>query len=218
MGGYAHSDINANSRLTGYDAKGKSDGYSAGVYGTWYDQAADKGGLYVDTYALYNWFDNEVNGKGQRSEKYHNNGYTLSAETGYGFIAGQTKDTQWQIEPQAQVIYNSFNGKTHQEDNGTRVSMSDADNVITRLGIRIQGKRQGFQPFVTFNYWDNSDIAQIKMDGTKLHSSKARDLYQIKTVGQIAINEKLIVYGQIDGALGSKSTKEYGGNVGIKYN
>lgn len=164
MGGYVRSDINSHSRLNGYDAKGKSDGYSAGVYDTWYDQTADKGVLYVDTYALYNWFDNEVNGKGLDKEKYHSNGYTLSAETGYGFIVGQTKDTEWQIEPQAQVIYNSFNGKTHREKNGTKVRISDTDNITSRLGVRIQGNRQGFQPYVTLNYWHNSDIAQISMN------------------------------------------------------
>lgn len=218
MGGYVRSDLNSHSRLTGYDAKGKSDGYSAGVYGTWYDQTADQSGLYVDTYALYNWFDNEVNGKGLDKEKYHSNGYTLSAETGYSFIVGQTKDTQWQVEPQAQVIYNSFNGKTHREKNGTNVRISDTDNITSRLGLRIEGKRQGFQPFVTFNYWHNSDIARISMNQTNLQSDKARDLYEIKTGGQMAITDKLTVYGQLEGALGSKSTKQYGGSLGIKYN
>lgn len=34
----------------------------------------------------------------------------------------------------------------------------------------------------------------------------------------MAINDKLTVYGQLEGALGSKSTKQYSGSLGIKYN
>ncbi|WP_434777930.1 autotransporter outer membrane beta-barrel domain-containing protein [Neisseria sp. Ec49-e6-T10] len=219
MGGYVNSDIRSNSRLTGNNAKSKSDGYSLGLYGTWYDQTMNQGGLYVDAYAQYNWFDNEVKGQGIRhSEKFSSNGYTLSVEAGYGFILGQTEDTYWQLEPQLQFIYNNFKGKNHNEKDGTRVHMSDENNVVSRVGVRIQGKKQGFQPFVTFNYWHHSDQAHIMMNEIRLHSDKVKNLYEIKTGGQIAINEKLTAYGQIEGALGSKSTKQYGANIGIKYN
>ncbi|XNM80817.1 autotransporter outer membrane beta-barrel domain-containing protein [Escherichia coli] len=35
-------------------------GYSAGLYATWYQNDANKTGAYVDSWALYNWFDNSV--------------------------------------------------------------------------------------------------------------------------------------------------------------
>ncbi|MFD1260014.1 autotransporter family protein [Entomomonas asaccharolytica] len=218
MGGYVASDINAHSRLQAIDAKAKSKGYSAGIYGTWYDQTNDQGGLYVDSYALYNWFDNKVNGHGQPEEKFKTRGYTLSAETGYGFIIKHSAKTEWQLEPQAQLIYNNFRSKGLTERNGTHVRLGGDDNITSRLGIRLQGKRDGFQPFVTFNYWHNTQNAEISMNNVDLTSDRARNIFEIKTGGQIAINKSLTAYGQLSGQLGSHSTKAYGGSIGIKYN
>lgn len=218
IGGYVASDINAHSRLTAIDAKAESKGYSAGVYGTWYDQTNDQGGLYVDSYALYNWFDNKVNGHGQPEEKFKTKGYTLSAETGYGFIIKHSAKTEWQLEPQAQLIYNNFSSKSLTEENGTHVRLRGDDNITSRLGVRLQGKRDGFQPFVTFNYWHNTQDAEISMNNVDLTSDRARNIFEIKTGGQMAINKSLNAYGQLSGQLGSHSTKAYGGSVGIKYN
>ena len=36
---------------------------------------------------MYGWYNNKVQGNGFKEEKYDSNGYTLSAETGYAFIA-----------------------------------------------------------------------------------------------------------------------------------
>ncbi|MGQ7110704.1 autotransporter outer membrane beta-barrel domain-containing protein [Escherichia sp. TWPC-MK] len=44
----------------GYKSDGRISGYSAGLYATWYQNDANKTGAYVDSWALYNWFDNSV--------------------------------------------------------------------------------------------------------------------------------------------------------------
>jgi len=53
MGGYANQHSNTHNSLTGYDSKGSVDGYRAGLYGTWYQNAEDKAGLYMDTWLQY---------------------------------------------------------------------------------------------------------------------------------------------------------------------
>lgn len=62
MAGYANSQNRTQSSLTGYHSRGQVTGYSVGLYGTWYANDADKTGTYVDTWMLYNWFDNKVMG------------------------------------------------------------------------------------------------------------------------------------------------------------
>ncbi|EGT3576011.1 autotransporter outer membrane beta-barrel domain-containing protein, partial [Citrobacter amalonaticus] len=74
MAGYANSKSRSHSSLTGYSSRGEISGYSAGLYGTWYANDADKTGAYVDGWVLYNWFDNTVSGQGLASEKYDSDG------------------------------------------------------------------------------------------------------------------------------------------------
>ena len=62
MAGYGNSQSNSGSRLSGYSSDGSVDGYSLGIYGTWYANQQDKSGLYLDSWAQYGWFDNQVNG------------------------------------------------------------------------------------------------------------------------------------------------------------
>ncbi|EPM2792617.1 autotransporter outer membrane beta-barrel domain-containing protein, partial [Yersinia enterocolitica] len=70
-------------------AKGTTDGYSLGVYGTWYANEADKSGLYVDSSAQYSWFNNTVDGQNLENEEYKSKGVTASLESGYTFKVGE---------------------------------------------------------------------------------------------------------------------------------
>lgn len=60
MAGYANQHSNTQSNRVGYKSDGRISGYSAGIYATWYQNDANKTGAYVDSWALYNWFDNSV--------------------------------------------------------------------------------------------------------------------------------------------------------------
>ncbi|VFS51039.1 Outer membrane protein IcsA autotransporter precursor [Budvicia aquatica] len=85
MAGYGSNNSKTQSKVTDYASKGKVDGYSAGVYGTWYANETDKTGVYVDSWVLYNWFDNEVKGDYLGTENYKSRGVTASLEGGYSF-------------------------------------------------------------------------------------------------------------------------------------
>lgn len=81
MAGYANSQNRTQSSLTGYHSRGQVTGYSVGLYGTWYANDADKTGTYVDTWMLYNWFDNKVMGQEQAAEKYKSSGITADRKS-----------------------------------------------------------------------------------------------------------------------------------------
>lgn len=55
-------------------------GYSAGLYATWYQNDANKTGAYVDSWALYNWFDNSVSSDNRSADDYDSRGVTASGD------------------------------------------------------------------------------------------------------------------------------------------
>ncbi|WP_213994212.1 autotransporter outer membrane beta-barrel domain-containing protein, partial [Sodalis sp. dw_96] len=107
MTGYGHARSSTDSQVSGYSAKGSVDGYSVGIYGTWYADAADRSGMYVDGWTQYGWFDNEVDGQNLNEEDYKSKGFTASLESGYTFNIGANpaKNATYYIQPQAQAIW-----------------------------------------------------------------------------------------------------------------
>lgn len=45
-------------------------GYSTGLYATWYADDESRNGAYLDSWAQYSWFDNTVKGDDLQSESY----------------------------------------------------------------------------------------------------------------------------------------------------
>ena len=70
MAGYANQHSNTQSNRVGYKSDGRISGYSAGLYATWYQNDANKTGAYVDSWALYNWFDNSVSSDNRSADDY----------------------------------------------------------------------------------------------------------------------------------------------------
>lgn len=71
----------------------------------------EKTGAYVDSWLLYNWFDNTVSGYGLAQEDYKSKGYTASLESGYTRKIGEKNEresyyfqtvgqlTRWVLKP-----------------------------------------------------------------------------------------------------------------------
>ncbi len=107
MAGYANQHSNTQSNRVGYESDGRISGYSAGLYATWYQNDANKTGAYVDSWALYNWFDNSVSSDNRSADDYDSRGVTASVEGGYTFEAGTFSGSEetlntWYVQPQAQ--------------------------------------------------------------------------------------------------------------------
>lgn len=70
MAGYGNSHNNTRSSVTNYRADSSISGYSLGAYGTWQQDEGENTGAYVDTWVLYNWFNNKVKGQDLSGESY----------------------------------------------------------------------------------------------------------------------------------------------------
>ncbi|MDW5501540.1 autotransporter outer membrane beta-barrel domain-containing protein [Pseudomonas lundensis] len=231
MAGYGNEHSNSNSTTTGYKSKGSVDGYSAGLYATWYQNDETKQGVYLDSWAQYGWFKNHVKGQDIQGESYKSSGITASLETGYThklgeFTGSQGSLNEWYIQPQAQAIWMGVTAEDHRESNGTRVSAEGEGNLQTRLGVRTylkghnkidDGKNRTFQPFVEVNWIHNTQDFGTRMDGVTVSQSGARNLGEIKTGVEGQLNPHLNLWGNVGVQLGDKGYSDTAAMVGVKY-
>ncbi len=117
-----------------FKASGTVDGYALGVYATWFANAQDRLGTYVDGWTQYGNFDNKVKGDLLPSEKYSSHSWTSSLEMGYGF---KPFGSDWVLEPQGQIIYTDYSAGGHREVNQTDVSNASSGGLTTRVGARV---------------------------------------------------------------------------------
>ncbi|SUB83930.1 Outer membrane protein IcsA autotransporter precursor [Pragia fontium] len=228
MFGYVHASSNTDSNITGYSARGETDGYNAGIYGTWYDNDAEKTGLYVDSWAQYNWFTHRVNGEYLNSEKYKSRGVVLSLESGYTFLVNENKQREEKtfLQPQAQIVWMNVKSKNHREVNGTRVSSFGDGNIMTRLGSRLywqghheidHGKDRIFQPFIEANWLHNTKNFGATMDKVRVEQKGSRNLGELKLGVEGQINKQVNLWGNVSEQLGKNGYSNTTAIVGVKY-
>ena len=228
MAGYGNSKSRTHSNLTGYRARGEVSGYSVGVYGTWYANEEDKTGNYVDTWVLYNWFDNTISGRDLQTEKYQSDGITASVEAGYTYLLGHSRnqrDSYW-LQPKFQLTWMDVQADDHVENNGTRVEDTTSGNLQTRLGIRTyiqghhkmdDGKDRTFQPFVEANWIHNFSHYSVQMNNVKHEIKGSQDIGELKVGVEGQINKNLQLWGNVAQQLGDDGYSDTQGMVGVKY-
>lgn len=228
MAGYGNSKSNTHSTRSGYRSSGSIDGYSIGLYGTWYANDEDKSGLYVDSWAQYSWFNNSVKGEGLSTEGYKSKGITASIESGYTFNLGENKEKTktYFIQPKAQVTSMGVKAKDHSESNGTVVSGQGDGNIQTRLGVRAyikghhamdNGKDREFQPFVEANWLHNTKDFGTTMNGAEVKQAGAKNVGELKLGVEGQISKQTSVWGNVAQQVGSKGYSDTGVMLGVKY-
>lgn len=227
MAGYANSQNRTQSSLTGYHSRGQVTGYSVGLYGTWYANDADKTGTYVDTWMLYNWFDNKVMGQEQATEKYKSSGITASVEAGYSFKLGENERNSYWLQPKAQVVWMDVQADSHREANGTRVKDNTDGNLMTRLGVKAfinghnaidDGKSREFKPFVEANWIHNTQTTSVKMDDVSNDMRGTKNIGELKVGVEGQITPRLNVWSNVAQQVGDKGYSDTRGMLGVKYN
>lgn len=206
MAGYANSQNRTRSSLTGYHSRGQVTGYSVGLYGTWYANDADKTGTYVDTWALYNWFDNKVMGQEQAAEKYKSSGITASVEAGYSFKLGESERNSYWLQPKAQVVWMDVQADSHREANGTRVKDNTDGNLMTRLGVKA------------FINGHNTQTTSVKMDDVSNDMRGTKNIGELKVGVEGQITPRLNVWSNVAQQVGDKGYSDTRGMLGVKYN
>ncbi|MDR5017433.1 autotransporter outer membrane beta-barrel domain-containing protein [Yersinia rochesterensis] len=228
MAGYGNSKSNTRSQ-SGYHSDGSVDGYTAGVYSTWYANDEDKSGLYVDGWAQYSWFNNTVKGEGLATEEYKSKGITASVESGYTFKIGEnkSKNETYFIQPKAQITWMGVKADEHREANGTQVSGQGDGNIQTRLGVRsyMKGhhaidndKDREFQPFVEANWIHNTKDFGTNMNSVDVKQAGTKNIGELKLGVEGQLNKQLNVWGNVGQQLGDKGYSDTAVMLGIKYN
>ena len=226
MAGYGNSQSRSASSLTGYHSRGEVNGYSVGLYGTWYANEADKSGTYVDSWVLYNWFDNKVMGQDQATESYRSSGVTASVEAGYSVKVGESDRNSYWIQPKAQAVWMDVQADDHRERNGTRVKDETQGNLMTRLGVKAyisghnaidDGKSRTFQPFIEANWIHNTQPTRIRMDDVSNDMRGTRNIGELKTGVEGQITPQLSVWGNVAQQIGDKGYSDTQGMLGVKY-
>ncbi|ENB3976889.1 autotransporter outer membrane beta-barrel domain-containing protein [Escherichia coli] len=231
MAGYGNEHNNTDSVRTGYRSKGSVNGYSTGLYATWFASDETHNGAYLDTWAQYGWFDNHVKGDGLPGESWKSKGLTASLETGYTWKAGEFSGShgslnEWYVQPQAQVVWMGVKADEHRESNGTRVESTGDGNVRTRLGVKTwikghnrmdDGKSREFRPFVEVNWLHNTRDFGTRMNGVTVHQDGARNIGEVKAGVEGQINDRLNLWGNVGVQAGDKGYSDTSAMLGVKY-
>lgn len=218
MGSYLAASTDAEAIDNPARARGKVDGFSAGVYGTWYQNDDNKLGAYVDTWFQYGWFDQRVEGAGLPSVKYDAHGLAVSGEVGYAIpLRGD-----WVVEPQAQLIYVDYRQDDIAEANGTRIAGGDSDGPITRLGVRlhrtfVQGDTRRIQPYLTLNWWHADTDRRMTFDRVTVGDLYPENRYEAKLGVNAQLDKRWTGWANLAGTWGEQSYHQYVVRVGVKY-
>lgn len=218
MLGYGTADSTARADGNPYKARGRVNGYSAGVYATWFQNDATKLGAYLDTWLQYGWFNNRVQGSELPREDYDSRAWAISAEAGYAFKLREN----WMLEPQAQVIYVDSDTDSLTEQNGTRVNRADSNGTITRLGLRTfatfdLGNDRKAQPFATVNWWRSRVDSSVSFNQLPFGDLYPKNRYELKVGVHADFTKGWTGWVNASGSWGTQDYHQYAGRIGVRY-
>ena len=224
MAGYGHNHNKSRSQVTGYTSRGQVNGYSVGLYGTWFADEATRTGAWVDSWVQYSWFHNEVSGHQMREEKYHADGVTASLEAGYALPIGTTAKFSYWLEPRAQAVWMNVQADSLVEDQGTHVSSSGSGNVMTQLGMRAwmkgkpeKGMADSFRPYVEANWIHHTRAFGVRMNGESNTMTGSRNLAEARIGAEGEISSRLALWADVGQRTGQHKYSDTRGTLGVKY-
>ena len=227
MVGYGHSKTDSNNPETyrGYtqraaSASGKVDGYSIGAYATWFGNADQASGPYVDSWLQYGWYDNDVSASQFKTDSYKSRNLSASVETGYAFKLSDNGNRQWLVEPQAQVIFNRYDADDHDMEYGAKIRNPDANGFTSRVGARLYSRtvtNNGVQPFVETNWLHGDAANSLQFDNDVANQDIPRDRYELKAGVQAALTKNLHGWASFGWQTGGNSYQRLEGLAGVKF-
>ncbi|MDR2240014.1 MAG: autotransporter outer membrane beta-barrel domain-containing protein [Zoogloeaceae bacterium] len=219
MGMVSHNK--GDSQVQGLKSRHSVDGYSGGIYATWYGNDDPATGPYVDAWLMGGRFDNAVKGDGPR-EKYHATAWAASLEAGYGFTVHEDPSggAKIVVQPQAQVIASTYKAGKHTEENGTVVSKLNDNDLTTRLGVRVYAdilrSDSRLRPFAEANWWRGQGSHSMAFGADQVKDKLPGNVWEVKLGLEGNATKNLSLWG----ALGVQGGQGYRNNtlyVGMKY-
>ncbi len=223
MGGYAHYKSETKSQLTGRKSSNKIDGYSIGLYGTWYQNPVDQTGLFVDSWILWNHFKNKVTTADRNEYKYNSSGITASLEVGSNYLIDKFGNKDLWIQPQAQLIYQGVHADDFYDAQNVKI-VHGSDNLQARVGVKAyleiptQNGNGTYRPYLALNYIHNTNPYAVKINNIKYSVQGAKNFGEVKVGIEGKVTENSQIWINASYAKGGHGNHTYQGNVGWKYN
>ncbi|TQS91095.1 autotransporter outer membrane beta-barrel domain-containing protein [Limnobaculum zhutongyuii] len=221
--GDVDSDSTGNADLNGthHSATGTVEGFSLGVYATWFADAKEQTGAYIDNWYQYGWYDNHVSGEGMATDSYNSRPFAASLETGYSFILNDNSLNQWRLIPQAQVVYNKYSADSFVDSSNTKIAGQNNEIWSTRLGTRLTGNIQGkgytHHPFAEVNWWYSKQDASVTFDGMRIDQDMPNNRAELKVGVQSEFDNKWSTWVNLGVQGGADNYHSIGGGIGVRY-
>jgi fibronectin-binding autotransporter adhesin len=212
------SSINGITGMSGGAAYNSTFSSYLGAYGTW----TDTNGFYVDNVLQYGY--HSVDLKNMSDRKTYNpdgNSVVASVEVGKPWQLG---DSNWQLEPQAQLIYqySDFDDVTLSDRAKTNVSVDADGSVIGRLGVRLAANYDTdygkVKPYVRVNYWqelsDGQDTVTYRNTANRAGATEINANQRFQTT-EAAIGTTWAVTADVQGYTEIGKTWDGGGDTSV---
>lgn len=168
-----------------------------GAYGTWQDAA----GFYADGVLQRAGYRSQLHAVDGSQSRVKGDGWLASLEVGKAFAI----DSQWQIEPQAQIVYR------HIRLDDTALSMATVQHKVEndwtlRLGMRIKASLDTsagqFQPYGRINVYKASrtvDGARFitPVATTDIRTQGGYTTTELAAGGTLQLNKRASLYGEV---------------------
>lgn len=205
-----------------FSATGNVDGYNLGVYATWFADAQNHQGFYVDSWYQYGFYNNSVSNGDVGSEGYDSTAHAISLETGYRHDIALSNQNTVSLIPQAQATWQKYDADSVIDNNGTRIDDQDSDSWTTRLGLRVDGKLHRnatsmIQPFAEVNWLYTSGDVSVSFDGAEMKQDSPTNRAQAKVGIQANQDCQWSITGQVVGETGSHNYNDLNGSLNLRY-
>ena len=224
MTGFAYYDGKTRSNISDRTSKTKIDGYSLGLYGTWYAHPVEKRGAYIDSWVLWNKFNNKIDTPDQNQYKFNSSGVTASIEMGGDYLINKNGKKNWWIQPQGQVIYQGVHAHNFKDAQGVDI-YHGKDNVQMRMGVKTYlniptngNKLTSYRPYVALNFIHNTNPYSVVIDDVHYENEGSANLGELKLGVEGNVTKNSQVWLNASYVAGSHSNQAYQGNIGWKYN
>lgn len=222
MLGYGNARTTAKTAGIPASARGKVNGYSVGVYGTWYANSPQQPGPYLDAWVQYGWFNNRVHGDRLADETYKSHMWSGSLEGGWAVLLNNRPNSPIFLEPQLQVVYRDYHAANHTEKTGMAVHGFNQHDVSTRLGLRLYGhglfNTAQIKPFIEANWWYNhAERGYMRFDQLQIRQDTPKNLAELKLGVQAQLAKQWNLWASIGGQKGQNRYHHVEGALSLQY-
>ncbi|MDN4356571.1 autotransporter outer membrane beta-barrel domain-containing protein [Citrobacter portucalensis] len=203
-----------------FTATGDIDGYNLGAYATWFSDARQHRGWYVDTWYQYGFYNNSVENGNVGSTHYDSLAHAISLESGYRYDINMSSANTVSLTPQAQVIWQRYQADSV-ETNGTHIDGQNGDSWTTRLGLRIDSQLSfddaTVRPFAEINWLHTSDNLAVSFDNATVKQDLPADRSELKVGIQANLNSQWSISALAAGQIGNNDYQDLNGSLNLRY-